>query len=355
MPLERAGRAGDRAGHGDSSSPQPTFNRAGQLRAVEENVDTADAVLESAGGGASPSRAIKQLPRRRWCVIAPKAIVAAILCGLAPITTPAIAAGKPDRIRVEYVPPKDRAHQPIYEVIMKQRALEKVRQILSPLRLPRILRMKVEGCDGVSNAWYDEGAVTVCYEYLDELWRNMPEQQSASGMAPIDALIGPFMDVFLHEAGHAVFDLLQVPLFGREEDAADQFSSYIMLRFGKAEARRLILGSAYQYKGDLGEKTVSLDLKKFSDEHGTPAQRFFNLLCIAYGSDDKLFADLVEKGYLPKDRAEGCEGEYHQVAHAMTRLIAPHVDKKLARQVFRAQLPDWNFRPPRRSTSTTRP
>jgi Putative metallopeptidase len=295
----------------------------------------------------------RPLLRRRKCAAPP--IVSAILCALPLLTTPVVAAGKPDRIRVEYVPPKDRAHQPIYEAIMRQRALERVRQMLSPLRLPRILQMKVEGCDGVSNAWYDEGAVTVCYEYLDELWKNMPEQQTASGIAPIDALIGPFMDVFLHEAGHAVFDILQVPLFGREEDAADQFSAYIMLRFGKAEARRLILGSAYQYKGDLGDKTVSLDLKKFSDEHGTPAQRFFNLLCIAYGSDNKLFGDLVDKGYLPKDRAEGCEGEYHQIAHAMARLIAPHVDKKLAQQVFRSQLPHMNFRPPRRSGTATRP
>ena len=161
----------------------------------------------------------------RRCATTPIAIVGAILCGLAVAVNPAAAAGKPDRIRVEYVPPKDRAHQPIYEAIKRQRALERVRHMLSPLRLPRILHIKVEGCDGVSNAWYDEGAVTVCYEYLDELWRNVPEQETVAGMAPIDALIGPLMDVFLHEAAHAVFDILQVPLFGREEDAADQFSA----------------------------------------------------------------------------------------------------------------------------------
>ena len=34
----------------------------------------------------------------------------------------------------------------------------------------------------------------------------------------------------------------------------------------------------------------------FADEHGTPAQRLYNLLCVAYGSDKELFADVVEKG-----------------------------------------------------------
>ena len=52
--------------------------------------------------------------------------------------------------------------------------------------------------------------------------------------------------MFLHETGHAVFNMLQIPVLGREEDAADQFAAYLMLRLGKDEARRMILGSAYQ-------------------------------------------------------------------------------------------------------------
>jgi hypothetical protein len=41
----------------------------------------------------------------------------------------------------------------------------------------------------------------------------------------------------------------------------------------------------------------------------------------------------VEKGYLPKERAEGCEGEYEQVTHAMTKLIRPYIDQTRAKQV----------------------
>jgi hypothetical protein len=100
--------------------------------------------------------------------------------------------------------------------------------------------------------------------------------------------------VFLHESAHAVFDQLQVPVLGREEDAADLFSAYIVLQLGKEDARRLILGSAYQYKTDVLSPQVPLT--KYADEHGIPAQRFFNVLCIAYGADQKLFADVGEKG-----------------------------------------------------------
>ena len=48
---------------------------------------------------------------------------------------------------------------------------------------------------------------------------------------------------FLHEAGHALFDLLEVPLLGREEDAADQLAAYYVLQFPKEIKRRLILGA----------------------------------------------------------------------------------------------------------------
>jgi len=237
---------------------------------------------------------------------------------------------KTDRIDVQYVAPKSSEHRAVLELVREHRTLEKIKQLLSPLRLSRRLLIKTEACNGEANAWYDGKTVTVCYEYLDEVWNDVPEETTADGVTPIDALVGPVMDVFLHEAGHAVFDMLRVPLFGREEDAADQFSIYIMLKMEKDEARRLILGNAYQYMGDVESPSVSMPLKKFADDHGTPSQRFFNVLCLAYGADGELFADFVSKGVLPKERAEGCADEYAQVELAYTRLITPSIDNRVA-------------------------
>ena len=257
----------------------------------------------------------------------------------------AVKGAQADRVDIEYVAPKSPEHQPVLELIKEHRTLEKIKQLLSPLRLPRRLLIKTEGCDGVSNAHYDDGAVTVCYEYLDDVWKNVPEEPTPAGVAPIDALIGPVMDVFLHEAGHAVFDMLQVPLFGREEDAADQFSVYIMLKMEKDEARRLIMGTAYQYENDVQSSTVSMPLHKFADAHGTPLQRYFNVLCLAYGADKELFADFVAKDVLPKERAESCEDEYAQVKFAFDRLIMPSVDQELASTLYRRWLLPVDTRP----------
>jgi hypothetical protein len=255
--------------------------------------------------------------------------LACMVCALAPGAAAQWAAPQSNSIEVVYAPPQNPAHQPIYERLKERRALVMLQQMLSPFRLPRTLTVKVEGCDGDSNAWFEDDAVTVCYEYLHETWRNAFKTTRFEGVAQIDVMLGPAFDVFLHEFGHAVFELLDVPLFGREEDAADQFSALIMLQFNKEEARRLILGTAYAYKVEVEGTTEEAGMTDFADEHGTPAQRFYNLLCVAYGAEPELFTEVVKKGYLPKDRAEGCEEEYAQAEKAWRRLIEPHIDQAL--------------------------
>lgn len=268
-----------------------------------------------------------------WGLAALAAMITAALIGLSAIgSTSAAARGKSNQIRYEYVPPKNPAHQAIYDQIKRGRALEHLQELLSPIRLPVPLMLRVAECDGVPNAWYENGNITVCYELLAEMLKNAPAQDLPNGISRADTIIGPVLDVFLHETGHAVFHMLEIPILGRQEDAADQFSAYLMLRLGKEEARRLILGAAYGYNIQMPQgPQVTVPLDVFSDEHSLPAQRAFNVLCIAYGADKKLFADVVEQEFLPKKRAESCEYEYEDLTFAMTKLIGPHIDRRLAR------------------------
>jgi hypothetical protein len=107
---------------------------------------------------------------------------------------------------------------------------------------------------------------------------------------------------------------------------------------GKDDASRLIAGAAYSYKNNLQSSAVILPLRAFTDMHGLPAQRYYNLLCIAYGADAKAFARVVDEGLLPQERARDCGREYSGVAHAFSRLIAPHLDQELVKRVHQK---DW--------------
>lgn len=259
----------------------------------------------------------------------PQLKLAAFLALLWTILSPCTgeAAGHAS-LHIAYVPPKDHAHDAIYRTLRDQRVLERVRDRLAGLQLPRPLTIKVEGCDGDINASYESSDTTlsICYEYLayiHDLARDIPPAATAEGLTPENYLAGPFLEVLLHELAHAIFDLKKVPILGREEDAADQLAAYALLQLGEQEARRTIASVAAMYASEAKEAPPKL--KDFADEHGLPAQRFFNLLCISYGKDPKLFGDFVAKGFLPKERAEQCEGEYRQVAFAISRLIWPAV------------------------------
>jgi hypothetical protein len=227
-----------------------------------------------------------------------------------------------------YETPKNPKHQEVYAFIKKSQVLEKLSDSLRALRLPRLLVIKFAGCDGTSNAWYEpeDGTVTFCYEYVAEL-KAGSAGSVAHGIPSDDAFEGSVVFVLLHETSHAIFDLLKVPILGREEDAADQVAAFTLLNMGEDIARRVLRGAAWMYLHD--SKGRMPDNSDFADVHGLDAQRFYNVLCMAHGSNPASFKGMVEKGYLPKDRAETCVDEFHQVAYAVKRLINPNVDAKV--------------------------
>lgn len=256
----------------------------------------------------------------------------------------ACTAEKTSQVRANYVPPKNPAHQQVYELLKERQSLEKFQELLSPFRLPWTLNISLTECGGEADAMYSDGTITICYEYIEDLRKYMPAKTTPAGIEPIDTVVGPFLDTVLHEFAHALFDYLDIPILGREEDAADQVSAYIYLQLGKTEARRLIMGTVYTYMLEV-EDTDPPSMAEFADEHSTSEQRRFNLLCMAYGADPELFEDVAAWGGLPEERADICEEEFELIAHAYQTLIGPHIDPDLSKKVFdRTWLPEKTSR-----------
>jgi hypothetical protein len=51
-------------------------------------------------------------------------------------STPAVA--QTNRVKIEYVPPTNPAHQPLLDLLKRRHVLERVQTLLSPFRLPVI-------------------------------------------------------------------------------------------------------------------------------------------------------------------------------------------------------------------------
>src|SRR5262249_19193594 len=170
---------------------------------------------------------------------------------------PSVTEGdQPNRVSILYVPPKNPEFQQIYDLVQARLALEKIQKILSPLLLPQELTVKTAEC-GLVNAFYrredSKPTVTICYELLQHIRETLPKEKTSTGITPDDAAISQFLWLTLHEVGHATFDIFDVPIFGREEDAADNFATYILLQNRMGEGRRLIGGAAWAWWAYLGD------------------------------------------------------------------------------------------------------
>ena len=190
--------------------------------------------------------------------------------------------------------------------------------------MPRDVLISFEQCDE-PNAFYEPSTrqLTVCYELyedLNEIFK--PEYKAAA--AREDAVNGAAAFIFFHELGHALIDVYDLPVTGREEDAVDQLSTLI-LTDGTDEGEKMALHGAMSFAllGDQpDEKSNEL---VFWDEHSLNNQRFYNIVCLVYGQNPTKYEKLVSRKTLPEERASQCSAEYKQVEKSWSKLLAPFV------------------------------
>ena len=171
---------------------------------------------------------------------------------------------------------------------------------------------------GEANAFYapSTNQITMCYE-LAELYRDYLENV-AQDEDLATAIRYSLYWVFLHELGHAIIDIYDLPITGQEENVADQFANTMLLRDGDSGVEALYY-MAYIYK-----QKSEFDNTHYWTTHSLNPQRFYNILCMMYGSDTTQFKHLVDDGILPEQRAKYCTEEYKRANDSWTRLLADH-------------------------------
>jgi hypothetical protein len=158
-------------------------------------------------------------------------------------------------------------------------------------------------------------------------------------------VVGALVGVLLHENGHATFNFYDVPVFGREEDAADEMSTFLALQFNSDVAQTIVKGYAYMAK-----VWFAFGAPLYSDEHGTGLQRYYNTLCLAYGAQPAQYKALIDKTDMPKDRIANCANEYQHVYAAFAKTVYPFIDQELMKKV---QATPWLKLTPAQATALT--
>jgi hypothetical protein len=236
----------------------------------------------------------------------------------------------PTGFRVVYTPSQNQVHEGLHQVLEQGRVFETLTEALNKLvRLPSQVDIQLVDC-GTINAFYDpnEKRVIVCYElmtYFAQIFQPTMPDENQLGMA----VIGATTFAFFHEIGHGLIHLLDLPAVGREEDSADQLATLILIADGD-DGVGLALSGAHWFQ--LQEK-AGTNQTPFSDEHAFDMQRFYNIVCMIYGSNPQKYADFVSSGALPAARAQRCPEEYAKIAKAWEKLLQPHLTNAAAENV----------------------
>lgn len=136
----------------------------------------------------------------------------------------------------------------------------------------------------------------------------MPDDPSAAQFVTSN-IIG----TLYHELGHALIDQLQLPVLGREEDAADTLSALLINDvWTEDSAKDMITDNANAYLMYDARSTDQGDTPPYWDVHGLDLQRYYNLICLFYGASPDSRGDLVKQFDLPAERSEGCADEFDQ-------------------------------------------
>ncbi len=233
-----------------------------------------------------------------------------------------------------YLPPASPALQPVHQRVRDAdlwRRLPEVQAIDGMFALPRPLRYVTTEC-GEFGAFYRPASaeVVLCYETLRTLHERGQEHGRLLGLDDGHALryvLANVRFIVLHETGHGLVHLLDLPVTGRQEDAVDQLAAILMLRFSGLEETpgQVIANLRLAANWMLSRSTGAYSLDAYADEHALGEQRYFNLQCLIYGTDPEAFGGMIEAGDLTAARAAVCPRDTRLATRAWLRLLLQHL------------------------------
>ena len=137
-----------------------------------------------------------------------------------------------------------------------------------------------------------------------------------------DFVAANMIAIFYHEFGHALIDIMKLPIFGQEEDAADVLSAVLIHEFFEEEtAVKIAYATAFGFLGENDIDTAEKQDVAYWDVHGPDLQRYYTFVCLIYGAAPEERLDVARDLNLPERRLDTCEEEYELASNSWGAVI----------------------------------
>jgi hypothetical protein len=231
---------------------------------------------------------------------------------------------KKGEVRVEWEEPRTEEDQLGYELLEAGETEEIITGLAETFELPN--RLVVQGINGIEGgpAYYPEdNTIVLPYQFATMVLGVMAEGSPEASEEEIGEQAGSVNTFILaHEFAHAMIENLEIPIFGREEDAADSISTALLLEVPNGDE---YAANAALFWAELASEGGH-SLEEYADEHSLNIQRALNILCWVAGSSEQAYEEVAESEALPEERLERCPEEYEQVVGSMEQELEPHLE-----------------------------
>jgi hypothetical protein len=140
----------------------------------------------------------------------------------------------------------------------------------------------------------------------------------------VEFVVGNMLFTLLHESAHGLVNQMELPVLGKEEDAADAFATVTMLKVGTALSHGVLVeASKAWFLTDRRDRKEGTPTEAY-DAHGLDEQRAYQIVCLMVGSNKQEFKDLADQTNLPDDRQDSCWNDYASASWSWDKVLQPH-------------------------------
>jgi hypothetical protein len=215
-------------------------------------------------------------------------------------------------VKVDYSSPKGKNNKEIKKWLVDENIIENLAETVNrEIKIEEELSILIKNGE---SAYYDPEnyQIIITYDFIREVRKRFKDEYKDDWeLYAQDAI----EHTFYHELGHALIDILDLPVLGKEEDAVDDFG-VLMLLFTTENGEERVLSAAELFFLE-GEDIEEFFPEDFMDEHSLDDQRGYRSLTLIYGSNP------IEYGYIAKE------------------LEFDEEQKEFAKEIFEKQKKSW--------------